>query len=51
MARGQECGSPQHCQAWRPARYAGKPETLAALSKALEKVGVRFLAKGVELPT
>jgi hypothetical protein len=32
-------------------RYAGKPETVAALRKALERAGVRFLAKGVKLAT
>ena len=30
-------------------RYAGRPETIAAMRKALEKAGVQFLTGGVKL--
>ena len=30
-------------------KYAGKPETIAAMRKALEKAGVEFIKGGVKL--
>jgi hypothetical protein len=32
-------------------RYAGKPETVAAIKKALERVGIEFTTGGVRLAT
>jgi hypothetical protein len=53
VANGKRATAAHHntVNTFETGRYAGKSETIAAMRKALEEAGVRFLAKGVELAT